>query len=237
MLGRRTPTDPADRTLRKDRVGASPVKVGVIVLAVILVLTYFGFTKDMPFTHGYRLKAVVESANSIRPNSPVRIAGVNVGKVKTIERAPGTDMSIVVLEMQDKALPIHKDATVKIRPRIFLEGNYFVDLQPGTPAAPRLEQRRHASRSARRRRPVQLDQVLTSLQADTRAQPAARAGRVRQRPDPRSRPPPTTRPADPDARGQDGRPVAQPGLRLRAEVAEEHGHRQRGAHRHRDRTT
>ena len=167
MLGRRTPTDPADRTLRKDRVGASPVKVGVIVLAVILVLTYFGFTKDIPFTHGYRLKAVVESANSIRPNSPVRIAGVNVGKVKTIERAPGTDMSIVVLELQDKALPIHKDATVKIRPRIFLEGNYFVDLQPGTPAAPRLNSGDTipVSQTAG---PVQLDQVLTSLQADTR---------------------------------------------------------------------
>ena len=48
-----------------------------------------GFTKHIPFTHGYVLKAQFESANSIRPNSPVRIAGVEVGKVKKIDGAAG----------------------------------------------------------------------------------------------------------------------------------------------------
>ena len=28
-------------------------------------------------------------------------------------------------------LPIHSDATANIRPRLFLEGNYYVDLSPG----------------------------------------------------------------------------------------------------------
>ena len=32
---------------------------------------------------------------------------------------------------------------MKIRPRIFLEGNFFVDLQPGTPSAPDARRRRH----------------------------------------------------------------------------------------------
>ena len=32
-------------------------------------------------------------------------------------------------------LPIHADATAKIRARIFLEGNFYVDLSPGTPDA------------------------------------------------------------------------------------------------------
>ena len=36
-------------------------------------------------------------------------------------------------DRQDAALPIHRDAELKIRPRIFLEGNFFVDLKPGTP--------------------------------------------------------------------------------------------------------
>ena len=35
-----------------------------------------------PVHEGFRVQAVFESANSLRPNSPVRIAGVNVGKVK-----------------------------------------------------------------------------------------------------------------------------------------------------------
>ena len=37
------------------------------------------------------VNAVFETSNSIRPNSPVRIAGVNVGKVKAIERKAATD--------------------------------------------------------------------------------------------------------------------------------------------------
>ena len=116
-------------------------------------MTYFGFTKDIPFTHGFRVNAVFESANSIRPNSPVRIAGVNVGKVKKIERQDGTDAAVVTMEINDKGLPIHKDATMKIRPRIFLEGNFFVDLKPGTPSRADDRRRRHASRSRRPRRP------------------------------------------------------------------------------------
>src|ERR1700752_3443459 len=107
--------------------------MGAIVAALIL---YFGFTKDIPFTSGYQLKAQFESANSIRPNSPVRIAGVEVGKVKSVEPVEGTNAALLVMEINDSGLPIHRDATAKIRPRIFLEGNFFGDLKPGTPDAP-----------------------------------------------------------------------------------------------------
>jgi phospholipid/cholesterol/gamma-HCH transport system substrate-binding protein len=169
MLGRRSsaPTPPGERIPRKDRTGASTVTVGLLTLLAIAVVVFFGFTKDIPFTHGYQLKVVFDSANSIRKNSPVRIAGVNVGKVKSIEREPGSDASIVEMEIDKKGLPIHKDATAKIRPRIFLEGNFFVDLKPGTPAAPKLNSGDTipVSQTAG---PVQLDQVLTALQADTR---------------------------------------------------------------------
>ena len=44
-------------------------------------MTFLGFTKDIPFTTPFTVKATFASANSIRPGSPVRIAGVNVGKV------------------------------------------------------------------------------------------------------------------------------------------------------------
>jgi phospholipid/cholesterol/gamma-HCH transport system substrate-binding protein len=168
MAIRRSNPD-APRIPRKDRSGANPFKVGAIVLAVLCVATYFSFTKHVPFTHGFRVKAVFPSANSIRTNSPVRIAGVNVGKVKKIERQDGTDAAVVTLEIDKKGLPIHKDATVKIRPRIFLEGNFFVDLQPGTPGTPTLGDG-DSLPIAQASDPVQLDQVLTSLQQDTRTQ-------------------------------------------------------------------
>jgi phospholipid/cholesterol/gamma-HCH transport system substrate-binding protein len=159
----------APRVPRKHRTGASPFKVGALVLLVMGVAVYFGFTKHVPFTHGFRVKAVFQSANSIRTNSPVRIAGVNVGKVKDIQRQSGTDAAVVTMEIDGKGLPIHKDATVKIRPRIFLEGNFFVDMQPGTPGTPTLGDG-DTLPIAQSSTPVQLDQVLTALQQDTRKQ-------------------------------------------------------------------
>jgi phospholipid/cholesterol/gamma-HCH transport system substrate-binding protein len=152
---------------RRHRGGASAFKVGLLALVVIVLATYFGFAKHVPFTHGFRVHAVFQSANSIRPNSPVRIAGVNVGKVTGIERTPGSDTATVTMEIQDEGLPIHKDATAKIRPRIFLEGNFFVDLTPGTPSTPTIDDgdTLPVSQTAG---PVQLDQVLTALQQDTR---------------------------------------------------------------------
>jgi phospholipid/cholesterol/gamma-HCH transport system substrate-binding protein len=79
----------------------------------------------------------------------------------------GSNGAVLVLELNDSALPLHEDATAKIRPRIFLEGNFFVDLRPGTPSAPELEDG-GVIKVTRTASPVQLDEVLTALQSDTR---------------------------------------------------------------------
>ena len=146
----------------------NPVTIGLIALAVILVLTFLGFTKDIPFTRPFEVRATFQSANSIRPGSPVRIAGVNVGKVGKVEAGEDTTTSVVTLEIGKQGLPIHEDATAKIRPRIFLEGNFFVDLQPGSPSAPELDDG-GSLKVTRTASPVQLDEVLTALQSDARA--------------------------------------------------------------------
>ena len=146
----------------------SPVAIGLIALAVMVVLVFLGWTKDIPFTSPYEVNAVFRSANSIRTGSPVRIAGVDVGKVKEVKpHEEGSDSAVVVLQIDDDGLPLHEDATAKIRPRIFLEGNFFVDLKPGSPAAPELEDG-GTIKITQTATPVQLDQVLTSLQSDTR---------------------------------------------------------------------
>jgi virulence factor Mce-like protein len=145
----------------------NPVVIGAISLAIILVLTYLGFTKDIPFTTPYQVKATFESANSIRVGSPVRIAGVNVGKVAKVEAGEDSDTSVVTLSLSKQALPLHEDATAKIRPRIFLEGNFFVDLRPGSPTSPVLDDG-GVIKVTHTASPVQLDEVLTALQSDTR---------------------------------------------------------------------
>jgi phospholipid/cholesterol/gamma-HCH transport system substrate-binding protein len=149
--------------------GLSNFQFGLITLAVIAVGTYFGFTKAIPFEHHFTIKAAFKSANNIAPNSPVRIAGVNVGKVTDIEpMGKGVNQGAVVsMEVNDNGLPIHTDATAAIRPRIFLEGNFFVDIHPGTPSAPKLGDGDTIS-IQNTKTPVQLDQILTSLQSDTR---------------------------------------------------------------------
>jgi virulence factor Mce-like protein len=162
-------SDKRKRVLRKDRHGASAFTVGLVVLILCGIAAYAGFSKHVPFTHGFRVKAVFVNANNVRPNSPVRIAGVNIGKVKKVTAYKGGDgnLSLVTMEIDKAGLPIHKDATLKVRPRIFLEGNEFVDLSPGTPSAPTIDDgdTLPATQTAA---PVQFDQVLTALQSDTR---------------------------------------------------------------------
>ena len=95
----------------------------------------------------------------------MRIAGVNVGKVTGVEREG--DAVEVTFTVDEEGQPIHDDATVEIRPRLFLEGNFFLDLDPGSPSAP-------SSTTAatipvtQTATAVQLDEVLTALQAPAR---------------------------------------------------------------------
>ncbi len=144
----------------------SRVRFAVVMLVVLAVAVYFGFTKAIPFKHGFQLKAVFPSAINVHSKSPVRIAGVPVGKVTSIQRE-GND-GLVTMEIESRGLPIHEDATLKIRPRIFLEGNWFVELQPGSPSA-KVVSSGHTIPITQTADPVQLDQVLDALNADTRA--------------------------------------------------------------------
>ena len=78
------------------------------------------------------------------------------------------DLTVVTMEIKDEALPIHEDAELKIRPRIFLEGNFFVELEPGTLGDAGARRTASTIPVAQTSGPVQLDEVLTSLQSDTR---------------------------------------------------------------------
>lgn len=163
-----TPPPDTQRVQPGKRPPWSRLRVGLVAIVLIAIGTYFGFSKDIPFTHGYRVHAVFKSSNNLRPGSPVRIAGVNVGKVASVERYKDTNLTDVTLEIDDAGLPLHRDATLKIRPRIFLEGNFFVDLKPGSPSAPTIDSGGTIGPS-QTSPPVQLDELLTALQSDTRA--------------------------------------------------------------------
>ena len=144
----------------------SNTAVGLIALAVIAVVVFFGWTKEVPLRSHYEVRAAFASSNNLRTGSPVRIAGVEVGKVTEIERRRGGG-AIVTMRIDEKGRPVRADATAKIRPRIFLEGNFFVDLTAGSASAPELEDGATIP-VQQTATPVQIDEVLTALQSDTR---------------------------------------------------------------------
>jgi virulence factor Mce-like protein len=149
------------------RRGLGPVKAGLILLVLIAVATFWAFTKANPVDKPYRLSAVFKHAHEIKPRSPVRIAGVNVGRVVEVEALPDSNMAKVTMEIEDEGLPIKRDARVKLRPRLFLEGNYFVDIYPGTPQSPKRASGTTVPPS-QTTTPVQFGEFLTALQRDTR---------------------------------------------------------------------
>lgn len=141
--------------------------IAIVFLLIFTVGPYLAFTKHVPFTsYGYQLEATFSNGVNIAANSPVRIAGVDVGRVIATEREG--DATTVTFTVEGKGRPIHEDAFAAIRPRIFLEGNFFIDLSPGSPSAPEMDSGAtipvsHTSTW------VQIDEVLTALQAPVRA--------------------------------------------------------------------
>ena len=145
-------------------------RAGLITLVLIAIGTYFGFTKANPFASPFELTAAFDTVNNLKPNSPVRIAGVDVGKVTEVKAVSGdSGAAIVKMEIKEKGLPIHEDAELKIRPRIFLEGNFFVDIEPGSPSAPAIEDGGEPIPTTQTAAPVQFGDLLAALQSDTRA--------------------------------------------------------------------
>jgi phospholipid/cholesterol/gamma-HCH transport system substrate-binding protein len=141
--------------------------IAVIFILIFTVGPYLAFTGHVPFTsYGYELKATFSNGVNIATNSPVRIAGVDVGRVISTER--DGDATTVTFTVEGKGQPVHDDAFAAIRPRIFLEGNFFIDLSPGSPSAPELssDDTIPVSRTSTW---VQIDEVLTALQAPVRA--------------------------------------------------------------------
>ena len=147
----------------------SPVLVGAVLLAVLAVGTYLGFKKDVPFLNEpYEIKAAFRDTSGMKKGSPVRIAGVEVGRVRKVEHTkPGARSATVTMSVLKGGRPIHANAKAMIRPRIFLEGNFFVELDPGTPGEPELDDG-DVIPVSRTGNPVQLHEVLLALRKDVR---------------------------------------------------------------------
>lgn len=140
--------------------------VALVAVAAIVISCYAAFGPGLPFQDRFELRAVVKSTNQLDEGSDVRIAGISVGRVAGIEPGPG-DTAVLTLQIEDESVPVRADARLKIEPRLALEGNYFVNVIPGSADAPEL--RSGATIPVERTSgPVQLDQVINTFSRPTR---------------------------------------------------------------------
>ena len=165
--------------------------IGLILIVVIAVGSVLAYTKQLPWGDPYEIQAVFANAQNLRPKAPVRIAGVDVGEVTSVEHltaddpalvaqsdedtnplpndpASGEAAALVTMQLDEAALPLHEDAQFQLRPRLFLEGNLFVDTKPGSPNAEEVSED-HTFSVSQTSSSVQIDQVFTTLQSDVRA--------------------------------------------------------------------
>jgi virulence factor Mce-like protein len=105
----------------------------LMIAATVFVIAY-AFNQGLPFVHQFTIYAVVNNSVNVRADSPVRIAGIDVGSVQGV--SPAGRATKVAFTLDGAGQPIHTDATLRIRDRLFLEGGYYLELDPGSPSAP-----------------------------------------------------------------------------------------------------
>jgi phospholipid/cholesterol/gamma-HCH transport system substrate-binding protein len=100
----------------------------------IFVWTQFGGT--VPFAaQGYRLEALFPESGLLVPGADVRIAGVNVGKVSSVQ-PEGAD-SLVTMNLDRRYAPRPRDTRAILRQKTLL-GEAYVELSTGSGAGPKL---------------------------------------------------------------------------------------------------
>ncbi|KRB80123.1 hypothetical protein ASE01_01055 [Nocardioides sp. Root190] len=115
-------------------------------------------------SEGYRIVVPIADGDNVVFDSDVRVAGVPVGKVRGIEVEDNAAMVTLQFD-EDEVIPLHEGATVHLRAKSMVEETY-IEIVDGDGA----EIRDGGSLSAKAvAEPVQLHDVLTSLDEPTRA--------------------------------------------------------------------
>src|SRR3990170_3747852 len=101
----------------------------------LLLFLWLAFGGSIPLKpEGYRLKVAFPEAATLAEEADVRLAGVNVGKVKTKELDKRGNRTVVELELQENYAPLRQDARAVLRQKTLL-GETYVELAPGQRSA------------------------------------------------------------------------------------------------------
>ncbi|MFO7729119.1 MAG: MlaD family protein [Desulfonatronovibrio sp.] len=135
------------------------VKVGMFVLIAIILLVYMTtqITRGrMLSSDMYTVFVHFENVSGLKTESPVEIAGIDIGMVKDISL--DNNQARVALAIRPD-VQIYADARASIRTRGVL-GDKFVEISPGNPDTEKLQNQGRIDRSTQ---PTDLDQLMTRV--------------------------------------------------------------------------
>ena len=133
----------------------------------LLLFLWLAFGGPIPLKpQGYRFNTSFAEATQLATEADVRISGVPVGKVKTIEPDKGSGRSKVEIELESRYAPLPSDARAVLRQKTLL-GETYVELTPGSADAEPVAD--GGTLAAAQISPtVQLDEIYRTFDADTR---------------------------------------------------------------------
>ena len=109
---------------------ASPTMVGAVTVLIAIVAVFLAYNANsgLPFVPTYNLSAEVPNANTLVPGNEVRIGGVRVGQVHTVDPVAAEDGSVTArleMNLDQDVEPLPVDSTVIVRSRSALGLKYL----------------------------------------------------------------------------------------------------------------
>jgi virulence factor Mce-like protein len=133
----------------------------------ILLFLWVTFGGPTPFrAKTYEVKIPFTEATQLAEQSDVRISGVNVGKVQSIELAPNGKQALATAAIDDRYAPLPKSTRAMLRTKTLL-GETYIELTPGSREGPELADGATLP-EANVAESVQLDEIFSTFNARTR---------------------------------------------------------------------
>ena len=148
---------------------------GRIAAMAVFALTCFGLLLFLWLSFGgpiplkpkaYEVEVPFPEATTLAEEADVRIAGVNVGNVKTKELDKGGNATNIVLAIEPKFAPIPKNTRAILRQKTLL-GETYVELTPGNGDGPKLQDGGRLD-EGQVEPTVELDEILEIFKPETR---------------------------------------------------------------------
>lgn len=134
----------------------------------ILLFLWVTFGGPTPFrAKPYEVKVPFNEATQLAEQSDVRISGVNVGKVRSIELAPNGRQALATVEIDNKYGPLPKSTRAILRTKTLL-GETYIELTPGSNDGPELADGGTVP-EANIAESVQLDEIFRTFDPETQA--------------------------------------------------------------------